>query len=134
MITTILASPTTSYESRILPFAEYPRLNGTELGPVWPLLRPDDAFVTVVEQGDQIVACWALMRVWHLEGAWIHPAHRKKTAVARRLWVGMRRLAARLGVRSAMTAAVSDDVRAILKTAGATKLPGDHFLLPLEGR
>lgn len=130
----VLTSETGTVCTRMLPFAEYPRLDGTELEAVWPHLGPQDAQITVVESEGQIVACWALLRVWHLEGLWIHPEHRQRVVIARRLWLGVRRLAQKLGIARAATAALTDDVRGMLATAGALKLPGDHYVLPLEGR
>lgn len=123
-----------SLVTRILPFRDYRRLDGTELETVWPHLHPQDAFVVVVEQGSQIVACWALMRVWHLEGLWVHPEHRKRAGVARRLWIGMQRVAKNLGAKHAATAALTPDVAALIANAGGVQLPGSHFVLPLEGR
>lgn len=119
--------------TRLLPANEWAKLRGTELDAVWPRL-PETAQIVVVEDGDQIVGCWALLPVWHLEGVYIAPEHRKRGAVARRLWTGMQRLLRASGVSSVATAACSDEVRALLAHLGATQLPGDHYVLPIGGR
>lgn len=118
--------------TRILPREEYPRLAGTELEAVWPTL-PEGAAVLVVEEDGQIVGCWAAFLVAHVEGVWIAPEHRGRGGVARRLLVGMRRtLVETFGATGALTGAMTDDVRALLARLGATKLPGDHYALPLK--
>jgi hypothetical protein len=120
--------------TRILPPEEYPRLAGTELELVWPTL-PMDAAVVVVEDGTEIVGCWAAFTLAHVEGVWVAPAHRGKTSVARRLLGGMRRaLAEQFGATGAITGAMSDEVRGILDGLGAQKLPGDHYVLSLGSR
>jgi hypothetical protein len=116
--------------TRILPRDEYPRLAGTELDAVWPIL-PLDAQVVVVEQDGQIVGCWSAYRLVHVEGLWIAPEHRGKGSVARRLLVGMRETVAEMGASGAITGALTDDVRTMLRHIGATHLPGDHYALPL---
>ena len=115
--------------TRILPREEWPALVGTELEAVWPHL-PADAQVIVIEDQGAIVGCWALFHQLHAEGVWVHPAHRGKTTVARRLLMGLRATARRLGVRSVATAATTDDVRRMLATLGV-QLPGDHYVIPV---
>lgn len=115
--------------ARILPPEEWPRLAGTEAETIWPLLDPRRAHVLVVEHGDAIVGTWVLMNVLHAECLWIAPEHRHGVSVARRLWTFMRRTARSLGVPVVATAALTDDVRALLDHVGATKVPGDHYAM-----
>ncbi len=119
--------------TRLLPPSEWPRLIGTEAETLWPTLDPMQAQILVVEEGDQILGCWTLMLVPHVECLWIHPQERSRVSVARRLWIGMRALASQIGARGVWTAAVDDPVRGLLDHADARKLPGDHYLLPMEG-
>lgn len=105
------------------------KLAGTELEAAVPYL--DGAQVVVVEDGETVVGCWALIPYVHVEGVWIAPAHRGRGSVARRLLSGMRRAAQAMGVSTVMTAAISDDVRELLAHLGATKLPGEHYALPV---
>ena len=79
------------YVTRILPPDEWPRLVGTEAETVWPYL-PETAHVLVIERGQEIVGCWVLAPLFHVECLWIAPTCRKTTSVARRLWSDMRRL------------------------------------------
>lgn len=118
--------------TRLLPVVEWPRLQGTEAEALYPLLQPDRSIVVVVEDGDQIVGCHVLLWVLHAECLWIHPAHRGKTSVARRLWRTVQRTARACGVHALMTAACDDTVRGLLAHAGAAQLPGDHFMVPVK--
>lgn len=119
-------------ETRVLPKVEYPRLAGTEAEAVWPML-PESAEVIVVERDLVIVACWILLPLYHVECLWIHPDHRKSMSVARRLWIGMRRLLTTKGIRNVLTAALTDDVRGLLQHVGAEQLPGDHYVMRVSG-
>lgn len=110
--------------------SEYPKLVGTELEPVAPYLPPD-AHVLVIEKDGRIVGCWAAIRYVHVEGLWLAPDMRHRPGAARRLWLGMRQLAHAMGASVVLTGALSDDVRGLLDHVGATKLPGDHYAVPL---
>lgn len=115
--------------TRLLPSEEWPRLAGTEAAAIWPHLDPLRAHVLVVEDAGVIVGTWVLMNVLHAECLWIAPEHRHGVSVARRLWTFMRRTARGLGVPVVATAALTDDVRALLDHVGATKVPGDHYAM-----
>jgi hypothetical protein len=117
------------FTTRVLPPAEWPGLVGTELEVVWPHMRPQDSVVVVEDRGD-IVGCWALLTVKHVEGLWIAPAHRGRSSVGRRLLAGMGAL---VGPSTPVfTAALTDDVRQLLSRIG-TRLPGDHYVLNFGG-
>jgi len=113
--------------SRTLHPDEYWKLTGTEMETIWPHLDPSRSVVLVVEDGEQIVGCWALLAVAHLEGCWIHPAYRKRTSVARRLLASMWQAAREIGARTVVTSACSADVRAMVAQLGGVELPGEHF-------
>lgn len=115
--------------TRILPPEEWHRLNGTEAEAVWAQFDPARVTVLVVESEGAIVGTWVLMNVLHAECLWIAPAHRGRTAVARRLWAFMQRTARAIGVPAVATAALTDDVRRLLDHVGATKVPGDHYAM-----
>lgn len=117
--------------TRVLPPEEYFRLEGTEAETVWPLLT-DQAQVLVVEKNDQILGCWILQPVLHAECLWIAPEARRTGAVGRRLWGAMRNAVLGLGLRGVQTAAVTEDVKALLDKVGATRLPGDHFVMTFQ--
>lgn len=117
--------------TRELPSAEWPKLAGTELEAVWPILTPEAKVIVVEDEAGAIVGCWALMQFWHAEGVWIAPAYQKRTSVARRLWLGMRGLAAQAGVARVITAAADDQIVALLDKHGI-KLPAQEYVLCLQ--
>lgn len=118
--------------SRVLPVEEWPRLRGTEAETLWPHLDPTMAQVLVVEDGGEIVGTWVLVKMVHAECVWIAPAYRGSFGVAKRLLVGMRRLALACGVKTVWTSAMSDHVRSLIGTLQGVRLPGEHYVLPLE--
>ncbi len=118
--------------TRILPEDEWGKLAGTEAEQLYPLLQPTRTAIVVVEDGDQIVGCHVLMWVLHCECLWIHPDHRGKSSVGRRLWGAVQKLARSCGVHALMTAAGDDTVRSLLAHAGASQVPGDHFMVPVK--
>lgn len=117
--------------SRILPPEEWPRLAGTELETSWPQL-PRDAQVVVVEDGSRIVACWAVFRIVHVEGAWIAPKYRKRSP---RITIGllraMQRAARAWGADYVWTGACTDDVRDLIWKLGGKPIPFDCYALPI---
>lgn len=119
--------------ARILPPEEWARLAGTEAELLIPMLT-DASRVVVVELDGQIVGCHVLQVILHAECLWVHPAHRGKASVARRLWAAVQREAREhFGVRAFATAAVSDEVRDLLAHVGAVKVAGDHYMVPVKG-
>jgi hypothetical protein len=117
--------------TRILPPAEWHRLPEPPL----PAIRDAaiDGHVVVVEDGDEIVGCWVLMRCLHVEGCWIAPAHRRKVSVARRLYCAMRELVHGYRVRGALGCFVDADALRIVERHGGTEVLGRHLMLTFEG-
>lgn len=120
--------------TRILPPEEWPRLRGTEAETVWPHLDPQRAAIVVVEDEGVVIGCHVLMYVLHAECLWIHPDHRGKGGVARRLWAAVQRAARGAGVRSLVTAACDDKVKRLLSHVGAIQLPGEHYSIAVGER
>lgn len=117
---------------RLLPPEEWAtKLAGTELETVWPALSRETTAIFVVEDGDQVVGCWSMFPVMHVEGVWIAPSHRGKGSVARRLLACLRQLAQRAGVTRVVTASVSDDVTRLIAHLRGVPLPA-HFVIPVE--
>ena len=113
--------------SRILPPAEYPRLAGTLLEPIWPGLCPQ-ARVLVVEDGAELVGCVALVPIWHLDGVWIAPAHRQRASVGRRLLVAARAAVAAVGASEVWMMAMTPESRRLCERMGpSTVLDCDHL-------
>lgn len=124
----------TNYVTRLLPADEWHRLTETDFPQILPYLGPEDISIVVVEHDGQVVGCWGVMPMIHLEGVWIHPAYRTKASVARRLvaatWAHLRTLAPRW----VMTAATTDAVRTLLtRHLGAQHVPGDSYAIPMHG-
>lgn len=113
---------------RVLPRDEYHRLVGTELECATAL--PGGSQVLVVEDGAEIVGCWALLSVLHVEGAWVAPTHR--ASASRHLLHGMADLVADAGGAAVLTGSMSPRVTRLLKGLGATKLDFDQYVVNLE--
>ncbi len=121
--------------TRVLPFEDWHRLDGTELEILWPRWQRGDAVVLVVEDDDgRIVGCWSFYRQWCAEGLWIAPTHRGKGGVFRALLRGMKRLAHGLGMRALVTGCMSPLVADLLAKWHAVKLPGDLYVFSPEGK
>lgn len=117
---------------RELPPSEWGRLAETELGGVIEHCPPEHTVVLVVEnERGEIIGCWGCYSILHVEGLWIREDHRLKGSVGRRLWGTMRRFLLSKGAIGAVTGSMSHDVTEMLERAGARKLPGEHFFLPL---
>lgn len=114
--------------SRILPREEWHTL--PDIGAL-PL--PDGSRPVVVEHDGVIVGCHVLMPIWHVEGLWIAPDHRGRSSVARRLWARVQQEACAIGVKAVVTAAVDDRVCRLLAHVGASRVPGDAYLVPVKG-
>lgn len=115
--------------TRILDRADYARLAGTELETVAAYLPASAQVVIVEDAAGALVACWAVYPLVHVEGVWIAPAHRTKSAAARQLLQGMRQTARRMGALAVNTASVSAEVSTMLRKLGAVQLEGEHFSL-----
>jgi hypothetical protein len=120
--------------SRILPPEEWARL--AACGIETANLDPERTMPIVVENDEaDIVGCWLVMPVIHMEGLWIAPAYRQRTSVLRRLLQEMRQIVSGFfGVHVAWTAAQTPDVAAMIQAYGGAKLPpADHYVFPVRG-
>lgn len=119
--------------TRVLGSEDWPILAETDLGRVLPLLEPAANEIRVVATFDEtgeLAGCWAALRMVHLEGVWVAPAHRGKAAVARQLRAAMRDVGATWGVTSALTAADTTAIEMLIRRHGGHALPAT-FVLPL---
>lgn len=115
-----------------MPPEEWHRLGHTPLDAIWRDLDPQESAIVVVETEGQVVACWSLVKFWHVEGVWIAPSHQKRAGVARRLLDAMKALLRSRGARAVMTGAESPDVRHLLIShLKALPLP-EQFVWRLE--
>lgn len=117
---------------RILPRADYARLDGTYLAPAVPYLAADTQ-VVIVEQDDRIISHWTLMKAPHVECVWTHPDYRASGAAMRQLLAGMRDLAVSEGIARVITSVEADDavVHRLLHHLRADKLP-DSYVFSIE--
>ena len=118
--------------ARELPPAEWHRLEGTELGPARDVLSPAWCRVLVVEDDHgQIIGCWSLQSLLHVEGVWIHPDHRTKGGVARALLRTMRGWVRDAGGTGVLSGALTTEIGSLLESLGAFKLPGTAYAWPI---
>lgn len=118
----------------LLPRDEWERkLLGTELELIHPHL-PAGAQVVAVIDGDELVACWALFPVVHVEGVYIKPEYRGNPRVVRRLISGMQQTALAMGAKAVCTAAIENHVADFALRLGAVELPGRHFSLCVNAK
>lgn len=122
-----------SITSHILDRSEWHRIAETGLPvDVWSRLDPATVQIVIVEEDGVIVRCWATMAVRHVEGFWCRPDHRARPGTLRTLFVAMRALLHSLGSTAVVTQAETPDIVKLLESAGASRLPGDSFLLPVD--
>lgn len=123
--------------ARVLPPEEWAtKLIGTDLECVISDLRqrPEATQVVIVEDGSNVVGCWAVMNVLTVHGLWINPEYRKRGTVARRLLEAMKATVRRLGATAVATSACTPEIEALLDHAGGTRQPGIAYMLPMEAR
>ncbi len=117
--------------TRILPRDEWAaRLAGTNLGSV---SLPAQSIVYVVEDGDSLAGCWAVIPVWHAEGIEIMPPYRQRGVVLRRLLRGLAHVGAYLGITSVWTQADTDDVAKLIEKNHGSQIRGRVYSMPVKG-
>lgn len=118
--------------TRILTPEEWPLLADTEAGSVLAGLEPTRTFPVVVEENGVIVACHVLMWQLHAECLWVRE-DRRRSLVGGKLWRAVQAVARVMGVRVLLTASCDDRVAALLEKVHGTKLPGEHYVIPIGG-
>jgi len=119
------------YTSRVLPPAEWPRLEGTDVESFIGGLAPSKASVFVVEDGEQIVATVVGVPSVVMECCWIDPAHRRSPAVGKRLVIGMKALTNALGLVRMITLPGDEAVERMAVKLGGTKLTKPAVVVPV---
>lgn len=119
-------------KTRILPPDEWSKLDGTEAGPAWRYLNPENTQVIVVEDADRIVGTWLMVRIVHAECIWIAPDYRGVFGVAKRLLKGMREIATAWGVDRVVTGSLTPHVTDLISRLGGTPMPCESFVLPVR--
>jgi N-acyl-L-homoserine lactone synthetase len=117
------------YKTRILPVEEWYKLKGTEAEFAYEYFDVEHTSVMVIEKDRNIIATWSLVPYYHAECVWISNDYRGNPTVAKRLLVGMRQMAAGVGVSSVITTSISEQISKILEKINAKKLPGIHYVI-----
>lgn len=117
--------------TRILPPDEWSKVGHTGMAQFLSFATPRDTQIVVIEDGEQIVGCWAVVRITHLEGVWIDPAYRKRVSVVRSLLQATVAVAQQFG-SWAMTGAQTPDVRRLItKHLKGEHIDMDTYVVPL---
>jgi ribosomal protein S18 acetylase RimI-like enzyme len=117
------------YHARLLPFAEWDRLDPA----LTAALDPNRAIIVVVENevGD-IVARWMAFDTVALEGLSIDPGYQKHPGVAARLLQAMTVELMARGVPQAITMITAPEVERLAERHGLTRAPGNLWVLDLR--
>ena len=116
--------------ARILPKGEWAKLMA--MWPMLPQVKTDAMDVVVVEDAaGEIVGCWGLITLAHVEGMWIRDDHQKRGVVLRKLWRAMRDLTLGRNIPRVITGSESVEVTNLLMKTKALALPR-QFLLPMS--
>ena len=119
--------------SRVLPFDEWGRLDGTDLEELAATTTPEHARMLVVERDGEIVGHCALVLIMHAAGAWVAPAHRKRGVVAGRLLALLKSVGTPHASGVVVSRAPDETKRLLVKHCRATVFPAEeHTLVPLH--
>lgn len=92
---------------------------------------PKDSRVIVAEEDGKIVGHWAAIPYWHVECFEVYDGHKQKAGVAKGLLRTMFNLMKSMGIKTVLTASISEEVDKYLARLHATELPGKHFVMPI---
>ena len=122
---------------RELPPEEWPRL-----APYPPFNRglpnPEHSRIIVAElggPGGELVAYWGIFTAVHVEPLWIHPDHRRRPGLIRRLWLTVRQTLLDSGVLTAFAAIADRDAAQNIPLAmriGFDRFAGDLYFVQLQ--
>lgn len=115
------------YVARVLPPEEFSKLYGL---PLYDTVIHSQALVVVVEEYGVVIATWAVLNVFHLEGAWIAPAYRK-TSVAGRLVGEMFDALRTTGIPEVLTITQADDTAQLAQHLGGQPVQGQLWIIPV---
>lgn len=120
--------------TRILPPAEWDRLERPQIPPLYPYVNPEDVAVIVVEDRDEIIGCVSVLRATHFESLWIHPCFRGNAGVGRALLRQGTAMARTWGANWAFGDIESEKMRGLVERLGGVKVPADFYALPLMSK
>lgn len=118
--------------SRVLDPSEWTSLSDESgLKQLLPYVSPENVDVIGIEDEGRLVACWAVMKLTHLEGCWIDPEYRGNAGVALRLLRKAREVAGPMPW--VMTGAEHGDVHVhnLIERLGGVQIPMDTYAFPM---
>lgn len=127
-------TPTPIPTLRVLPDEDYPRLLAFEPFATGGLPSPAVSRILVAELGGDIVGFWGLFNAVHVEPLWIHPDHRSRPGLIRRLWTAVQSELRAAGVFTAFACIADRDAAQNVPLAlrqGFERVPGDLYMIRL---
>jgi hypothetical protein len=118
--------------TRVLPKAEWPRLEGQAMGAVLAHRDEDSAQVVVVEDEGLIIGQWALLGAPWIDGWWIHPERRGEVEIRKALKAGMQELMRSQSMTAAVIAVGDPRVGRLLEQLGAVRSDCTVYYWPVE--
>ena len=119
--------------TRVLPAEEWPRLAGTDLESLWPLMSPVFHRVIVAEDEGRIVGHCVVFTWVHLDGLWVDEARRGGGDVWRRLLHAVGAVGRQSGVKAMVAGSDTEAMRDYLARLGGERLPAEFFVVPMQG-
>jgi hypothetical protein len=114
---------------RQLPVEEWERLRGLPIA-ARTMPDPERSFILVAEDEGEIVGTWGVVFAPVLEGFWVAPAYRKKSAAAK-MWFLMKQTLTNWVIPQALTLVQTEDVADLAEHAGFEPLDGILYSLNL---
>lgn len=125
-------APAAALTTRLLPFVEWKKLAHTPLRELATVpAEPEGTLVVVVEQADEILACWSAIQTVHLEGLWEAPEVRGNPGIGRALLRQMMTTLRGGGIPGVLTLALTPEVETLIQKFGGTLIPGTTWILPV---
>lgn len=119
-------------KARVLPREEWHRLSITGAPVICSTLRPEDAEVIVIEEGDKIIATMEAFRATHFDGLWIDPEYRGNAGVGRRLIKAGIESVGKWATDWVWGASGSEHMDDVLERLGGIKTPVTSYVVPIQ--
>lgn len=120
---------------RELPPEEWAKVAHLEPFASQGLPAPEHSRIIVAEQEGTIVAYWGAFSAIHVEPLWVHPDHRRRPGLVRRLWSGVVSTLQSAGVRTAFACIADVDAAQNVPLAlrqGFQRIPGDLYFVRID--
>jgi ribosomal protein S18 acetylase RimI-like enzyme len=120
---------------RDLPAEEWEKLRAFEPWATQGLPSEEHSRIIVAEQGGAIIAYWGIFTAIHVEPLWIHPDHRRRPGLVRRLWGSVVATLQGAGIRTAFACIADADAAQNVPLAlrrGFERMPGDLYFVHVD--